>query len=278
MLLDIGANVRATRRNSKHLTALHLASAQGHLPIVEALIQNGANVNAQASTGSTPLYEAVLNGFEDITRVLLENGADFMKTFPNQNRSTVLHIASFFGCTAIVQLLLETGMGIEVKDEELRTPLHYAIGADGEKRLWYGNIWTVELLLQHNASKDAWDRLGRRPRDLARGHPSTIVELLLQNCCDIRVKEAIQLEQRLRMRKDQEQAKKRIIQGIAAERAASRMARLLRESVNWRKNNYTGKQKKQKKQKSSQIEWRGKGLLIFPDRKNKMPFDRVGLR
>ncbi len=230
MLLDIGANVRATPRNSTHLTALHLASAEGHLPIVEALIESGADVNAQTSTGFTPLHKAVSNGFEDITRVLLENGADFMKTLPNQNRSNVVHIASRFGYTAIVQLLFEKGMGIEVKDRELQTPLHYAIEVDVEERLWYGNIRTVEFLLQHNANKDAWNRLGRRPKDLARGHPSPIVELVFQSGSDIRVKEAIQLEQQLRMRKEREQAKKRKSRELADKRAARRLARLTREA------------------------------------------------
>jgi hypothetical protein len=78
-----------------------------------------------------------------------------------------------------VQLLLKTRVGIEVKDGELRTPPHYTIGVDREEGRWYTNIRTVEFLLQHNANKNAWDRLGRRPGDLARGHPCTVVEILL---------------------------------------------------------------------------------------------------
>jgi len=52
--------------------ALHLASRHGYLLIVEALIQNGADVNAQAYKCVIPLYKAVAGGHEHITRILLE--------------------------------------------------------------------------------------------------------------------------------------------------------------------------------------------------------------
>jgi hypothetical protein len=54
------------------------------------------------------------------TRVLLENGADFMKTLPTRARPTILRVASSFGFTDIVQLLLNKGMGIQVKDRNLQ--------------------------------------------------------------------------------------------------------------------------------------------------------------
>lgn len=139
----------------------------------------GANVNAQTSTGTTPLHGAVSGGFEGVTQALLENGADYMKTLPSGNRLAVLHIASSFGNTTIVQLLIEKGMGIEVGDRDLQTHLHCAIKFDEDNMVWYWNIETVAFLLEHRANKEAWDKLGQRPKDLTRGHPSTIVELLL---------------------------------------------------------------------------------------------------
>lgn len=230
MLLNIGANARATPRNSIHLTALHLAAAEGHLPIVEALVQNGANINAATSTGITPLHEAVSAGFECITRVLLESGADFMKRLPNENGSTVFHIASYFGFTAIVQLLLEKGMGIEVKDKELQTPLHSAVQFDEEEMHWYGNIWTIEFLLEHNAKRNTWDRSGRRPKDFADNHPSTIVRRLFQNENRITISEAILLEHRQQTREESEQLRQHKAQDLAAEGSAKRKARMVREA------------------------------------------------
>ncbi|KAH9216220.1 ankyrin repeat-containing domain protein, partial [Leptodontidium sp. 2 PMI_412] len=114
--LELGANVQATLENDRRVTALHLASEKGHLLVVEALIPSGAVINVQTSQGVTPLHRAVIAGHEHVTRVLLQCGADFMKPLPTRNRPTVLHVASHFGFTDIVQLLLDKGIGIQVKD------------------------------------------------------------------------------------------------------------------------------------------------------------------
>jgi ankyrin repeat protein len=224
MLLDVGADVRAPVGNNKGLTALHVASAKGHLIILEILIQSGADVNAQTSAGITPLCKAVSNGFECITRLLIENGAGFMTTRYGPNKSTLLHIASFFGFTTIVQLLLEKGMAIEVKDADLQTPLHYAVKGEGVKNVGHGNLRTVKFLLEHNANKDAWDGSGRRPKVLAKGNSSNALGLLLQNSSDISVDDAILLEQRRQMKKEQDQAKKLKKKELAAERTARQKA------------------------------------------------------
>lgn len=144
--LDLGANVQATLDDDKRGTALYLASKNGHLLIVEVLIQSGADVNARTSTGVIPLHGAVARGHEHITRVLLESGADFMKPLPTRDRPTILHVASYLsGFTDIVQLLLDKGMGIQVKDGSLQTPLHYAVNFDEKNEIWHGNITTVKF-------------------------------------------------------------------------------------------------------------------------------------
>jgi ankyrin repeat protein len=227
--LDLGANLQATLDSSKRATALHLASRQGHLLIVEALIQSGAHVNAQAYKGITPLHGAVVGGHEHVVRVLLENGADFMKTLSTQSRPTILHVASRFGFYDIVQLLLDKGMGIQVKDGNLQTPLHYAVKFDEKTETWHGNITTVSLLLEKKAVKDSWDRSGQRPKDLARRNPNSIIELLLQDTTNTTLNDAILLDQaiqqRQRRKKEAEERRIRKIHELAAERAAKLMAR-----------------------------------------------------
>jgi ankyrin repeat protein len=111
-VLELGANVQATLDDGKNETSLHLASQAGHLLIVEVLIQSGAKINAQTSQGVIPLHRAVRGGHGHITRVWLESGADFMKTLRKRTQPAVLHLASCYGFTDIVQLLLEKGMGI----------------------------------------------------------------------------------------------------------------------------------------------------------------------
>jgi ankyrin repeat protein len=43
-----------------------MASANGHLAVVQYLIQNGANVNATNSEKNTPLHWACLNGHIEV--------------------------------------------------------------------------------------------------------------------------------------------------------------------------------------------------------------------
>lgn len=79
--LELGANIQATLGNDKRATSLHLASQNGHLLTAEALVQSGAEVDAQTSQGIIPLRRAVGAGHEHITQVLLENGAAWIGVF-----------------------------------------------------------------------------------------------------------------------------------------------------------------------------------------------------
>lgn len=45
-------------RDYDNRSALHLASAEGHLNIVKYLVENGANINARDRCGNTPIHEA----------------------------------------------------------------------------------------------------------------------------------------------------------------------------------------------------------------------------
>ena len=58
------------------MTALHLAAREGRIESVRALIEAGADLDAQDAEDSTALILATVNGYLDITELLLESGAD----------------------------------------------------------------------------------------------------------------------------------------------------------------------------------------------------------
>ena len=75
-------------------TALMNFSANGELETVEALIENGADVNARDQEGHTALVEAARNGHIEIVKKLIENGADVYSV--NLNGANVLRQANSY--------------------------------------------------------------------------------------------------------------------------------------------------------------------------------------
>lgn len=72
MLIPRCFDIEAVSRNR---TALCMASAGGHVDIVEILLQAGANVDA-APKGGTPLCLAAEAGYASVLQALLDGGAD----------------------------------------------------------------------------------------------------------------------------------------------------------------------------------------------------------
>ena len=84
-----------------------MASQYGHLPVVQALLQGGANVNKATNGGITPLYMASEKGHLPVVHALLQGGADVEKA--RDDGVTPLIIASQWGHLPIVQALLQAG-------------------------------------------------------------------------------------------------------------------------------------------------------------------------
>jgi ankyrin repeat protein len=75
-LLAAGAEVRAWSHNHERNTALHAALAgRGDLRIVSRLLGAGADVNARAGGGYTPLHIAAFGGDLALANALLAHGA-----------------------------------------------------------------------------------------------------------------------------------------------------------------------------------------------------------
>ncbi len=72
-LLSHGATLN---RDANEWGALHYAVFNGHTEIVNYLLENGADVNAQSPNGATPIMLAAREGREELAKKLLESGAD----------------------------------------------------------------------------------------------------------------------------------------------------------------------------------------------------------
>jgi uncharacterized damage-inducible protein DinB len=75
-LIQQGADVDAQARNRMLIRPIHATAANGNLRVLQALLERGADVNAVQEGGYTALHEAAHRGDESMARLLLSFGAD----------------------------------------------------------------------------------------------------------------------------------------------------------------------------------------------------------
>jgi len=140
-LIADGAQVNA--RDSLGGTPLHDAAWAGEKDVAAYLIQMGADVNARhAEGGSTPLHYAVLTNHPDVVEVLLDHGADLKPLY--KTSQTALHLAAARGYARCAMLLIAHGADVNARDETGATPLSEAS--------WTGEAAMVRLLIEKGAN------------------------------------------------------------------------------------------------------------------------------
>ena len=151
-------------------TVLHLACAQAGLPLVELLLENGADVNATDFADHTPLHGAAFAGNADIINALLARKAD--PGARNRQRVTPLLHAALRGSALAVEALLRGGADVKVLDNLGESALHRA--ATG------GHVEVLKLLLDRGADVNVRDRQGQSALHQAaqQGHPEAVRVLL----------------------------------------------------------------------------------------------------
>lgn len=76
MLLEKKVSVNAVAKNPTKVMPLHSALARGEMPIIEMLVDHGAEINASQQAGYTPLHEAAQSGNLQAAILLLSHGAN----------------------------------------------------------------------------------------------------------------------------------------------------------------------------------------------------------
>jgi len=70
--LLLAARADVNQKNADEATALHAAVRRDSLPLVDVLMEHGAEVNLAGQYGATPLYCAAAHNFTEIMERLLE--------------------------------------------------------------------------------------------------------------------------------------------------------------------------------------------------------------
>ena len=100
------------------------ATLAGNIETISQLLQNGTDPNLVYNT-NTALTYAARDGFTEIARLLIDQGADV--NWIDGEGVTPLILASFKGHLELTQLLLDHGADATVSDQWNRTALDYAL-------------------------------------------------------------------------------------------------------------------------------------------------------
>ncbi|KAF4878482.1 putative ankyrin repeat protein L25 [Colletotrichum siamense] len=93
--------------NGTDVSALCVASQEGHSEVIRLLLEHGADVSAGDDASWSPLHAASKNGHHDIVQALINRGADVNAHIERRNHPITL--ASSRGHVKIVQLLISVG-------------------------------------------------------------------------------------------------------------------------------------------------------------------------
>ncbi|MEX0837079.1 MAG: ankyrin repeat domain-containing protein [Gemmatimonadota bacterium] len=141
-LIRQGADLDAAQGDG--MTALHWAAEQGHTEMAARLIEAGASVSPTTRLGDyTPLHIAARGGHAAVVATLLEAGAD-AGARTSTGGSTPLHFAASTSSEGAVAALIAHGADVDAREDHWgQTPLMFAASA--------GRLATVEALLAAGA-------------------------------------------------------------------------------------------------------------------------------
>ena len=186
LLLDHGADIEA--RDGVQRTPLILSVECRDMRVVHGLVERGADINAQAIRGYTPLLWAARNGFREMVDYLVDletsiepdklhtafdmavsNGMDRLLEVVLQqgfdiselakHDPDVICYAAAGGSPEILRVLIEVGFNPEHADKDGCRPIHYAAADD--------KVNVIEFLLSRNVNINARNMMGETAYNMA---------------------------------------------------------------------------------------------------------------
>ncbi|MBE0474263.1 ankyrin repeat domain-containing protein [Rhodoferax sp.] len=140
------SEIKVEARNTADESPLMLAALKGETLLCQGLIQKGADVN---KPGWAPLHYASTNGHLEVMNLLLEHFAYIDAASPNN--TTPLMMAAHYGTPAAVTLLLEAGADPMIKNDLGLTAIDFANRAE---RADSANI--IATFIRSRQPKGSW--------------------------------------------------------------------------------------------------------------------------
>lgn len=148
-------------KNLTGLTALMLAAGNDDSRIVQRLLDQGAEINAQDKKGQTALILASLNDYLDTVKILLAGGADI--NLQNNHGATALILAAMKGHSSVVKYLLDKNPDLTLKTDGGLTALDAAELNEHKE--------VVEILKQYGAARNVMPKPVQRTKKIGEPNP-----------------------------------------------------------------------------------------------------------
>lgn len=160
-------------------TALMRAAESGDVEMTRTLVEKGADVNARDTDKKTALMRAAERGYAEVAKILLSKRAEV--NAKDDDRKTALMRAAEGGHAETVQELLGKGADIKARTYYEQDALMYAVDN--------GHADVVRALLEKGASKDTKDNFGKTVLMTAAGNGNAeVVRLLLEKGASVNMK------------------------------------------------------------------------------------------
>ncbi len=131
-------------------TPLHVASTYGHVEVTRTLVEQGADTTVKDKHGNTPLHVASAKGHVEVAEILIEHGAD--ATALDNEQNTPLHAASKEGHLQVARYLVDHGADAVARDND---PLQVAS--------IFGHVDIARFLIERGADTAGLSREGWTP-------------------------------------------------------------------------------------------------------------------
>ncbi len=174
-LLQLGAKANT---KSGGITLLHRAIGNEQPVLARALLDGGANVNAENYREQTPIHIAIHKKDSGLTKLLLSYKANIH--ILDGNKDTLLHIAVREDKPEIAKLLIKAGAKVNTKNNSEETPFQIAIRDS--------KLAMARVLVSAGANVNVKDSRDRTPLQMAANKKDlSYVKLLIRAGADVNV-------------------------------------------------------------------------------------------